>query len=446
MFVLVISVTLHAQDGGDSRGSFLRRSNDAAREYRSRMAQEHGAFLRRAWRASEESAPVEDPFRREAAAKRPDQRVEAPVNVPAGKETSPVAGLALPYYGSTYRIGAPLPIEMSLPSVTESDVADAWEGLSQGCLPLLEECQSIRRREKLGDWAYLQLVDSLSSAVFPFSANERELLVGFLLGKSGYKVRFGRSAGGLTCLYGTEQVIYERPYFLDDGIHYYRHRKGEGTLSLSDPVPGESRALDLRLKDAPSIETGPVHDCRIDVGGIGFDFRISQGLLDFYANYPHTEMYVKAGAPVSTSIRDSVYPALRSAIIGMGEVDATRVILRFVQRLMEHRSDDERWGFEKWNFPEESIFYRCGDCDDHAILFSRLVRDLLGLEVLLVSCGVNGSPHATTAVRFSEPLECGDWIEYGGERYYCCEPSSTAADVGDRCWENYVVKSVDRVD
>ena len=446
MFVLVISVTLHAQEGGDSRDAFLRRSNEVAREYRFRMEQEHGAFLRRAWRALEESAPVEDPFRRKAAAKRPDQSVEAPVNVPAEKETSPVAGLALPYYGSTYRIGSPLPIEMTLPSMSESDMADAWESLSQDSLPLIEECQSIRRREQLGDWAYLQLVDSLSSSVFPFSVNERELLFGFLLGKAGYKVRFGRNTGGLTCLYGTEQVIYERPYFLEDGIHYYRHRKGEGTLSLSDPVPGESRPLDLRLKDAPTIETGPVHERRIDVGEIGFDFRISQGLLDFYAGYPHTVMNVKASAPVSAAVRDSVYPVLRLAIAGMGEVDAVRTILSFVQRLMEHRSDNERWGFEKWNFPDESLFYRCGDCDDHAILFARLIRDLLELDVLLVSCEVNGSPHSTTAVRFSEPLEGGDWIEYGGERYYFCEPSSTAAQVGDKCWENYVVKSVGRVD
>ena len=446
MFAAVISVSLHAQEGGDSRGVFLRRSNDAAQEYRSRKAQEHGAFLRRAWRASEESAPVEDPFRRKAAAKRPDQSVEAPVNVPAEKETSPVAGLALPYYGSTYRIGSPLPIEMTLPSMSESDVADAWESLSQDSLPLIEECQSIRRREKLGDWAYLQLVDSLSSSVFPFSVNERELLFGFLLGKAGYKVRFGRNTGGLTCLYGTEQVIYERPYFLEDGIHYYRHRKGEGTLSLSDPVPGESRPLDLRLKDASSIETGPAHERRIDVGGIGFDFRISQGLLDFYANYPHTEMYVKASAPVSASMRECVYPALRSVIAGMGEVDAVRTVLRFVQKLMDHRRDDERWGFEKWNFPEESIFYRCGDCDDHAILFARLIRDILGLEVLLVNCEVNGSPHATTAVRFTEPLEGGDWIVSDGGRYYCCEPSSTAAEVGDRCWDNYVVKRAERVE
>ena len=410
------------------------------------MAQERGSFLRRAWKVSNESAPVEDPFRRKVDAGQPDHPVVVPVNTPVDEESLSGVGLVLLFYGSAYRFSAAFPAEMTLPSISEGDVADAWESLSGGAIHLLEDCLSIRSRERLGDWAYLQLVDSLSVKVFPFSQNERELLFGFLLGKSGYKMRFGRNEGGLTCLYGTEQVIYGKPYFFEDGIHYYRHREGEGSLSLSDGVPEGDRALDLRMTDAPAISGGSVHERRIEVGDISFDYRISQRLLDFYAGYPHTEMYVKAGAPVSASIRESVYPALQSAVDGLGEVDATRVILRFVQKLMEHRSDDERWGYEKWNFPEESLFYRCGDCDDHTILFARLVRDLVGLEVLLVSCEVNGSPHATTAVRFSEPLEGGDWIQYGGERYCCCEPSSTSADVGDRCWERYVVKSVDRVE
>ena len=102
--------------------------------------------------------------------------------------------------------------------------------------------------------------------------------------------------GGLTCLYGTAQVIYGKPYFFEDGIHYYRHREGEGSLSLSDGVPEGDRALDLRLTDAPAISGGSVHERRIEVGDISFDYRISQRLLDFYAGYPHTEMYVKAGA------------------------------------------------------------------------------------------------------------------------------------------------------
>ena len=155
-------------------------------------------------------------------------------------------------------------------------------------------------------------------------------------------------------------------------------------------------------------------------------------------------MHIKADAPVSSEVRNTIYPAISSAIDGKGQVEAANTILHFVQGVMEYQTDSRRWGYEKWCFPEESFYYLCGDCDDHAILFSRLIRDLLGLDVLLVECEVNGAPHEATAVRFTESLD-GDTILYKGETYYCCEPTSNIGKVGERRWENYVVKHIDKV-
>lgn len=428
LFFFISCVSLCAQPGGNERSAFLQRSNAAAKAYRAQKTQEFGDFLRRNWTATAESAPVADPFR-QGEAMRPFDEPTFPEDVPAEED------IIVNYDDLS---------NLALPSISESDVAAAWERLSSGASSLLENCLAFRSRKKLGDWAYLQLVDSLSRSVYPHSENERQLLFGFLMGKSGYKTRFGRSGDQLTCLYGTEQIIYARPYFVKDGISYYRHRPGEESLSISEPVPEGSRPLDLRLTSAPNISSGPMQERHIKVGDIEFDYRIPQGLLDFYAGYPHTEMFVKADAPVSASVRECVYPALQSAIVGKGQVDAANTILHFVQGLMDYQQDPKRWGYEKWSFPDESFFYLCGDCDDHAILFARLAKDLLGLDVLLVECQVDGSPHASTAIRFTEPLE-GDSILHEGQTYYCCEPSSNVAKVGDRCWENYVVTRVDKV-
>ena len=213
---------------------------------------------------------------------------------------------------------------------------------------------------------------------------------------------------------------------------------------MSDSAPEATRPLDLRLTKSPAFASGLEQARHIETAGIGFDFKIPQSLLDFYASYPHTEMYIKADAPVSEAIRETVYPTLSASISGLGEVDAVNKLLGFVQGLMEYKTDGSRWGYEKWSFPEESFYYLCGDCDDHAILFSRLIRDLVGLDVLLVECEVDGAPHETTAVRLSEPLN-GDTIRYQGAVYYCCEPTSNVAKVGERRWKNYVVKRLDKV-
>ena len=454
LFFFIFSAGLFAQTGGDERNAFLHRSNAAATAYRTGKQQEYGAFLRRAWTASAASAPKEDPFRRGDAGRPTGDSltdIVVPVDEPVVvRRTAPsevvISKGKFPFgfYGRTYRVRYDRSADLALASASEGDVASAWDALSAGLTGLVDDCLAIRKRDALCDWAYLQLVDSLSTAVYPGLENERELLFGFLMGKSGYDVRFGRSGDVLTCLYGTRQIIYAQSYFQKDDAYFFRHRLGQGSLALSEAVPEGTRLLDFGLMRCPEFTLGPEQVRHVKTGSIEFDFRIPKSQLDFYASYPHTEMHIKADAPVSDAVRKTVYPVLSSAISGKGQVEAANIILRFVQRLMEYQTDRRRWGYEKWSFPEESFYYLCGDCDDHAILFSRLIRDLLGLDVLLVECDVNGAPHEATAVRFTEPI-IGDTILYNGETYYCCEPTSNSAKVGQRRWENYVVKRLDKV-
>ena len=450
--LLGLSVGLSAQPVGDAREAFLQRSRDTAAQWHARQAQGYGDFLRRSWSELEAFAPVADPFQREDAG-RPsgdgsEQTISSggdAVTVPVQETVVPGSGFPFRFYGRTYRVRYDRKADLTLLSTDESDVAAGWEALEAEVPSLVEDCLAIREREQLCDWAYLQLADSLSTAVYPTPCNERELLFGYLLGRAGYAVRFGCHASELTCLYGTQQIIYSLGYYSKDDAHYYEHRPQDGSMFISEPVPGAARPLDLSLTRAPAFADRPLVKRHIDVRGIAFDYSIPTALLDFYWSYPHTEMYVKANASVSAALRASVYPALQAAIEGKGQIEAANTILHFVQGLMTYESDRTHWGFEKWNFPEESFWYLRGDCDDHAILFARLVRDLLGLDVLLVQCDVNGGrPHAATAVHFTEPLS-GDTFEHGGKTWWCCEPTSNYSNVGQRRWEDYVVTRVDRV-
>lgn len=231
-----VSVGLSAQTGGDNRNEFLRRSSAQAQEYRSGKRQEYGAFLRRTWNATAESQPKEDPFRRGDAgrpAEDPPQDVVTPISdVPAIPKTIPLDEEAISrgsfpfrFYGRTYKVRYDNH-DIPLPSVREQDVAKAWDELAVSATPLLDDCLTIRDSESLCDWAYLQLIDSLSTAIYPSALNKRELLFGFLMGMSGYNIRFGRSGDDLTCLYAAEQIIYARPYFSKDGAYFFRHRPG----------------------------------------------------------------------------------------------------------------------------------------------------------------------------------------------------------------------------
>lgn len=87
--------------------------------------------------------------------------------------------------------------------------------------------------------------------------------------------------------------------------------------------------------------------------------------------------------------------------------------------------DDKVWGHDRAFFAEESLYYPYCDCEDRSILYSRLVRDLLGLDVILVFY----PGHLATAVAFNNPIE-GDYIDIHGRKFTICDPTYIGAPIG----------------
>lgn len=101
------------------------------------------------------------------------------------------------------------------------------------------------------------------------------------------------------------------------------------------------------------------------------------------------------------------------------------MLLNFVQTAFVYEYDDKVWGYDRAFFAEETLFYPYCDCEDRSILFSRLVRDLLGLKVVLIYY----PGHLATAVRFSENVT-GDYLSVNTSRYVICDPTYIGAPVG----------------
>ena len=83
------------------------------------------------------------------------------------------------------------------------------------------------------------------------------------------------------------------------------------------------------------------------------------------------------------------------------------------------------WGDDRAFFAEESLFYPYCDCEDRSILFTRLVRDLLGLKCILVYY----PGHLASAVCFNQHV-AGDYIELGGKRFVIADATYVNAPVG----------------
>lgn len=109
----------------------------------------------------------------------------------------------------------------------------------------------------------------------------------------------------------------------------------------------------------------------------------------------------------------------------MSEREAVGILLNWVQTAFEYRYDNQVWGRDRAFFAQETLYYPYSDCEDRAILFSRLVRDLVGLDVVLLYY----PGHLATAVAFSKE-EKGDYLTYKQRRYVVCDPTCINAGVG----------------
>lgn len=134
-----------------------------------------------------------------------------------------------------------------------------------------------------------------------------------------------------------------------------------------------------------------------------------------------TRWAIYANTPMDNVAQDE----LKEKISGMDKKEAAERLLNFVQTAFVYEYDDKVWGCDRAFFAEETLYYPYCDCEDRSILFSRLVRDLLGLDVILVYY----PGHLATAVCFDGDVN-GDYIMLNDKRFIVCDPTYIGAPVG----------------
>ena len=98
--------------------------------------------------------------------------------------------------------------------------------------------------------------------------------------------------------------------------------------------------------------------------------------------------YVTLDCPsVEEALRDAVGPAPYE--LSQAGFDAIR---DWVADNIDYKSDEEPWGGDYWQTPEETLSYRTGDCEDFSILLCSLLRAYgIAAERVYVTLGVDGS-------------------------------------------------------
>lgn len=320
----------------------------------------------------------------------------------------------------------------------EPDINKAWKFCSSGAFDnVLADCLRIRESNSLCDWAYLQMLQKMTVDFFGRESDEATLLLSYLFCQSGYKMRMARNDRRLYLLYSCQHVIYGKLCLTIDGEKYYplNYKDGDELYVCGASFYGE-QSLSLWMNQTPKTER-KTYVTRVLQSKRYPDFaaetRINKELLNFFEGYPSSEVggdkmtcwAMYARTPISDDVKESLYPKLKTHLLELSEDEAVNRLLDLVQTSLEYEYDDVVWGDERVFFSEESLFYPYCDCEDRSILFSRLVRDLLGLDVALVYY----PGHLATAVCFETNVQ-GDYFMIAGRRFVICDPTYINAPIG----------------
>lgn len=359
---------------------------------------------------------------------------------PAVATPRPAAGdvLRIPFYGNTLTIPY-LPgwrQKLIARPLSPERMSEFWTQIGTSNFePALAQLQLARKTLALDDWSYLTLTRSYVEALQPASTTEQNLLLWFFMIKSGYDVRCAYMGDQLYVFVAVRQQVYGTKFLQVKDIPYYavlaadRGQSMQSFYTYDARYPANLHPVDLRVRSlAFTRPQTAIRELQWSHAGRKYHLVVpyDRQAVDFLKTYPQADIRVPFASDLSPLSRAALLRELRPLLAGMNEEQSVNFLLAFVQKAFAYRTDEDQFGYEKYFFGEEILFYPYSDCEDRSVFFAWLVRELTGLEVV----GLSYPGHIATAVRFNSAAPRGDSVTHGGRRYVVADPTYIGASLG----------------
>ena len=372
-----------------------------------------------------------------------DDVIQVPQPQPSPEPIAPVVPnqdiphkpCSIVFYGTLVSVGFPTSDVFQLQGVSKDHLSEAWTQLSSEEYNVtLSNALDVRERLALCDWAYLEMLQTISEKHYG-KTNEAVFMQAFLLSQSGYRMRLATNDEQLYLLVASQYSIVGMPYIELDGTKFYPINCNQSELYICEAAFDNEKSLSLQLRQEQKLDTELTTPRHLQSKfGVTTNVVVNKNTIDFFNNYPAsffnddvtTHWAVYANTPLDKSIQSSLYPALKQSIAGLSERDAVNKILNFVQTAFVYEYDDKVWGRDRAFFAAETLYYPYADCEDRSILFSRIIRDIMGLDVVLLYY----PGHLATAVAFTQDVQ-GDYLVYNNRKYIVCDPTYINASLGE---------------
>lgn len=352
----------------------------------------------------------------------PDQE---PAEIPSGVTTH------VDFYGITLEFLTDPGLAGTLPpEIHNTTIADVWDRLNKTqYASLITRFADARTQMNLNDWGYYMMVKKTAEQIAS-DPNYSRLLTWFLMTKSGYRVRVAYAENNIALMFPSANTIYGLRYFMIDQVKFYAPDFPYNQIyTYEKDFPGASRVFDLNVYSALNI--GDQYGDRpfkftFQNKEYSFNVKYNMNSVNFYKDFPLCELKLYFDASISPGAKESLLEILKPQLTGRSVAESVDFLLNFVQNGFPYMTDQDQFkGEEKFFFPEEDFYYPYTDCDDRAVLFAFLVKELLKLKVV----GVVYPGHVATAIRFPND-EPGDFVMYKGEKYLIADPTYINAPFG----------------
>lgn len=349
--------------------------------------------------------------------------------LPGASATS--STIEVSFFGTNCHVHADSSMKFTLTDLDPNSIANIWEELSTPLYDrLVSDCIALRSDLHLCDWAYIQLTKAVSESFLHDATNEAVMLQSYLLTQSGLKVKMCTSDSRLLLMLPFFETVYEYCYLTIDGLRYYILDDNDlKSVSVCQCDFPDGRQPSIFINQYPDLAhnlTLPKTIQSKRYPDVSITVRPNLNLIHFLNTVPRGNLWnLYANASLSDDIKGQIYPHLMQVLADKNENESINVLLNLVQTGFEYATDQEQFGKEMPLFADQTFYYPYSDCEDRAILFSILVRELVGLKTVLL----NFPGHLASAVKLNTSVS-GDYVLIDGERYLICDPTYIGASLG----------------
>lgn len=458
LFLAVIPFVAGAQND-DSFLDFYKQRTQEFKDWRSKANSEFTEYLSAAWKEFLVQIGKEDPVGpvpetpvyydpQEAGVSDVMPGLPFPGFIATPAYPVPVPAIAARYTGGSdvdvdffgIQVSVPFADNMRVPRIqaTEQDASNAWKVLSESdFMPTVEALEAMRKEHSLSDWALYTTIKKMTDAVYIEEyVNEKVMTQMFLLSQLQYKARVGSSGGQMILLLPFTAPIYQVAYITDGDEDFYiysysRLNSQDPLYTFSDDFSAADKKLDLVIDRQLIVDNSDYQLKALPLWAeyVGEDVNVPLNIpcVKFTLDYPQSDLLTYHNSDVDGELKKAVFTSIRYKVLkdGMDPRQAVTFVLTLVQRGFDYKTDYEMFGRAKPLFVEESFFYGANNCKDRVLVFSWIVKDLLGLDVVMFSY----KGHVSCGVALPDDVK-GDSFTYEGVRYVMCDPTYIGAPIG----------------